>query len=160
MHTQQPLTVKGVEDLIKAWSRDNKLPRGGWKQVWENTLAEHVRENVSGLTLERATDARPAHKRGSEFGAITSPGTAEWKDIDMSGNGQKPDFLEFQTPIGRVVFRKHCGAAAGHGRQPAQAKVRPGNGRADHALQGYAYVAEGGTGYYAYPAPYSSGAGA
>jgi hypothetical protein len=73
MHTQQPLTVKGVEDLIKAWSRDNKLPRGGWKQVWENTLAEHVRENVSGLTLERATDARPAHRRGSEFGSITSP---------------------------------------------------------------------------------------
>lgn len=73
MHTQQPLTVKGVEDLIKAWSRDNKLPRGGWKQVWENTLAEHVRENVSGLTLERATDARPAHRRGSEFGAITGP---------------------------------------------------------------------------------------
>jgi hypothetical protein len=72
MHTQQPLTVKGVEDLIKAWSRDKKLPRGGWKQVWDNALAEHVRENSGGLTLERATDARPAHRRGSEFGAITS----------------------------------------------------------------------------------------
>jgi hypothetical protein len=73
LYVPQPLTVKGVEDLIKAWSRDKKLPRGGWKRVWENSLAEHVRENVSGLTLERATDARPAHRRGSEFGEITSP---------------------------------------------------------------------------------------
>jgi hypothetical protein len=74
MHTQSPLSVKGVEDLVKAYARDKKLGRGKWQQVWENYLAEHVRENSGGLTLERATDARPAHKRGSEFGALASPG--------------------------------------------------------------------------------------
>jgi hypothetical protein len=77
MYTQSPLSVKGVEDLIKAWSRANNLPRGAWKQVWENHVSEYVKENVGGLTLERATDARPAHKRGSEFGAITGPGNQQ-----------------------------------------------------------------------------------
>jgi hypothetical protein len=82
MHTQSPLTVKGVEDLIKAYARQNGLPRGGWSQVWDNYLAEHVRENTGGLTLERATDARPAHRRGSEFGALASPG-------QQYGNGER-----------------------------------------------------------------------
>lgn len=79
MHTQQFLTVKGVEDLIKAYARQNGLGRGNWQKVWDNYIAEHVRENVSGLTLERATDARPAHKRGSEFGSLVSPGQMDGK---------------------------------------------------------------------------------
>lgn len=82
MHTLSPLSVKGVEDLIKAWSRTNNLGRGKWQMVWDNYLAEHVKENVSGLTLERATDARPAHRRGSEFGALVSPG-------QQHGNGER-----------------------------------------------------------------------
>lgn len=82
MHTYSPLSVKGVEDLVKAYARANGLGRGKWQQVWENYLAEHVRENSGGLTLERATDARPAHKRGSEFGALASPG-------QQYGNGER-----------------------------------------------------------------------
>lgn len=74
MHdTPKFLSVKGIEDLVKAYARTAKLGRGKWKQVWENNIQPHVRENVSGLTLERATDARPAHRRGSEFGAL-NPG--------------------------------------------------------------------------------------
>jgi hypothetical protein len=71
LYTQSPLTVKGVEDLIKAYARDHKLGRGKWQMVWDNHLSEHVRENTGGLTLERASDARPAYRRGSEFGPIT-----------------------------------------------------------------------------------------
>ena len=67
------LSVKGIEDLVKAYARKMNLGRGKWKHVWENNIQPHVRENVSGLTLERATDARPAHRRGSEFGAL-NPG--------------------------------------------------------------------------------------
>lgn len=71
MHdTPKFLSVKGIEDLVKSYARKNGLGRGKWKQVWENNIAPHVRENVSGLTLERATDARPAHRRGSEFGSL------------------------------------------------------------------------------------------
>ena len=66
------LSVKGIEDLVKAYARKMNLGRGKWKQVWENNIQPHVRENVSGLTLERATDARPAHRRGSEFGALNA----------------------------------------------------------------------------------------
>jgi hypothetical protein len=69
----QFLSVKGIEDLVKAYARKHNLGRGKWKQLWDNNIAEHVRENVSGLTLERATDARPAHRKGSEFGALPSP---------------------------------------------------------------------------------------
>lgn len=82
MYTQSPLSVKGVEDLIKAYARQHNLGRGKWQLVWDNHLQEYVREDVSGLTLERATDARPAHKRGSEFGALVSPG-------QQHGNGER-----------------------------------------------------------------------
>lgn len=74
MHTQQFMSVKGVEDLVKAWTRKQGFGRGKWQTVWENYIAEHVIENAGGLTLERATDARPAHKRGSEFGTLNAPG--------------------------------------------------------------------------------------
>lgn len=75
MHTQVFASVKGIEDFIKAWSRAKGLGRGKWQQVWENNLADYVREDAGGLTLERATDARPAHKRGSEFGTLVPNGT-------------------------------------------------------------------------------------
>lgn len=82
LHNHSPLTVKGVEDLIKAYARQHGLGRGKWLQVWDNHISEHVRENTGGLTLERASDARPAHKRGSEFGALVSPG-------QQHGNGER-----------------------------------------------------------------------
>lgn len=82
MHTQQFLSVLGVENLIKAWSRTNGFGRGKWMQVWENHIADHVREHAGGLTLERATDARPAHKRGSEFGSLI-PGQMDGKVLTI-----------------------------------------------------------------------------
>ena len=63
-------TAKQIEDVIKQYSRDNKLPRGGWKSVYDNTVGEFIRETNSGLTLEKAIDGRPAHRRGSEFTAL------------------------------------------------------------------------------------------
>jgi hypothetical protein len=81
IHTQSFLSVKGVEDLIKQWSRKHGLGRGKWQEVWSNHLSDYVRENAGGLTLERATDARPAHKRGSEFGAISTPSQQSGKIV-------------------------------------------------------------------------------
>jgi hypothetical protein len=72
------VSVKAVEDYVKAWSRKHGFARGKWKAAWENHIAEHVLENVTGLTLERATDARPAHKRGGEFGTLV-PGQMDEK---------------------------------------------------------------------------------
>lgn len=63
-------TAKQVEDVIKQYAKDHKLPRGGWKGVYDNVVGEYIRETSSGLTLEKAIDGRPAHKRGSEFGAL------------------------------------------------------------------------------------------
>lgn len=63
-------TAKHVEDLLKQYARQNKLPRGGWKQLYENVVGKYIRETAEGLTLERAIDGRPAHKRGSEFGVL------------------------------------------------------------------------------------------
>jgi hypothetical protein len=74
LYAKSFVSVKAVEDFIKAWSRKHGFGRGKWQQVWENHLAQFVLENASGLTLERATDARPAHKRGSEFGTLTPDG--------------------------------------------------------------------------------------
>lgn len=67
-------TVKGIEDTMKVKCR--VLGRGKWKAVWDEHIQPLVREYVGGLTLERATDGRPAHKRGSEFGALAAPNTA------------------------------------------------------------------------------------
>lgn len=70
-------TAKHVEDVIKMYARKHKLPRGGWKQLYDNVVGEYIRETNGGLTLEKAIDGRPAHKRGSEFGPITSPATSD-----------------------------------------------------------------------------------
>lgn len=63
-------TPKHIEDVLKQYARMHNLPRGGWKQLYDNVVGEYIVEQASGLTLERAIDGRPAHKRGSEFGAI------------------------------------------------------------------------------------------
>lgn len=63
-------TPKHIEDLLKQYARQNKLPRGGWKQLYENVVGKYIRETAEGLTLERAIDGRPAHRRGSEFGVL------------------------------------------------------------------------------------------
>lgn len=66
-------TPKQIEDVIKHYAKDHNLPRGGWKQVYDNVVGEYIRETNGGLTLERAIDGRPAHKKGSEFGALLGP---------------------------------------------------------------------------------------
>lgn len=63
-------TPKHIEDVLKQYARVHNLPRGGWKQLYDNVVGEYIVEQASGLTLERAIDGRPAHKRGSEFGEI------------------------------------------------------------------------------------------
>lgn len=65
-------TAKHVEDIIKLYAKDHKLPRGGWKGVYDTVVSEYIRENANGLTLEKAIDGRPAYKRGSEFAPITA----------------------------------------------------------------------------------------
>lgn len=63
-------TPKHIEDVIKQYARQHKLPRGGWKMLYDNVVGKYIRETASGLTLEKAIDGRPAHKRGSEFGVL------------------------------------------------------------------------------------------
>lgn len=63
-------TPKHIEDVLKQYARQNKLPKGGAKQLYDNVVGQYIRETASGLTLERAIDGRPAHKRGSEFGVL------------------------------------------------------------------------------------------
>lgn len=63
-------TPKHIEDVLKQYARQHHLPRNGWKMLYDNVVGEYIRETASGLTLERAIDGRPAHKRGSEFGVI------------------------------------------------------------------------------------------
>lgn len=63
-------TPKHIEDVIKQFSRVTKMKRGAWKNVYTEVVGPYIRETNSGLTLERAIDGRPAHKRGSEFSAI------------------------------------------------------------------------------------------
>lgn len=63
-------TPKHIEDVLKQYARQHSLPRNGWKMLYDNVVGEYIRETASGLTLERAIDGRPAHKRGSEFGVI------------------------------------------------------------------------------------------
>ena len=68
-------TPKHIEDVCKLYAQENKLPRGGWKGIYDNVAGPYIRETHSGLTLEKAIDGRPAHKRGSEFGVLAAPGT-------------------------------------------------------------------------------------
>lgn len=66
-------TPKHIEDVIKQYAKTHRLPRGGWKQVYDNVVGAYIRETANGLALEKAIDGRPAHKRGSEFGSIQAP---------------------------------------------------------------------------------------
>jgi len=63
-------TPAHIEKVLKQYAQVNKLPRGAWKQLYENVVGQYIRETAEGLTLERAIDGRPAHKRGSEFGVL------------------------------------------------------------------------------------------
>jgi Protein of unknown function (DUF2800). len=63
---------KHIEDIIKQYARDLQLERGQWKQIYQNVCGAYILETNSGLTLERAIDGRPAHKRGNEFTPITN----------------------------------------------------------------------------------------
>ena len=54
----------------KQYARQHRLPAGGWKMLYDNVVGEYIKEQAGGLTLERAIDGRPAHKRGSEFGVL------------------------------------------------------------------------------------------
>lgn len=63
-------TPKHIEDVLKQYARQHRLPRGGWKGLYDNVVGPYIRELNGGLTLERAIDGRPAHKRGSEFGVL------------------------------------------------------------------------------------------
>lgn len=63
-------TPKHIEDVIKQYARQFNLPRGGWKKVYDNVVGQYINEIANGLTLERAIDGRPAHRRGSEFGVL------------------------------------------------------------------------------------------
>lgn len=69
-------TPKHIEDVIKQYARVHHLPRGGWKALYDNVVGEYIRETASGLTLEKAIDGRPAHRRGSEFGEINPANVA------------------------------------------------------------------------------------
>ncbi len=63
------LTVPGVERMVK--QKYKTFKRGRWKEVWDEYFRPHIREFSGSLTLERETDGRPAHTRGSEFGTVT-----------------------------------------------------------------------------------------
>lgn len=69
----EPESVAGYERFVKAFARD--MGRNTWRTVWDNTVGIHVTEFSGGLTLERATDARPEHRRGSEFDQLAPPPT-------------------------------------------------------------------------------------
>jgi hypothetical protein len=69
-------TPKHIEDIIKQYARVSQLKRGEWKSLYTQVVGEYIRETASGLTLERAIDGRPAHRRGGEFGPIQQPPNA------------------------------------------------------------------------------------
>lgn len=71
LYSQKPESVAGVERYFK--QRFKSFGRGAWKDAWNNQVKEHIREFSGSLTLERASDGRPAHSRGSEFGALVTP---------------------------------------------------------------------------------------
>lgn len=73
-------TPKHIEDVIKMYAKAHYLPRGGWKAIYDNVVGAYIRETANGLALEKAIDGRPAHKRGSEFGTLEPPATANQAD--------------------------------------------------------------------------------
>lgn len=74
-------TPKHIEDVIKAYAKAHDAPRGGWKNVYDAVVSEYIRETAMGLTLERAIDGRPAHKRGSELGSLVPAPSQDVKII-------------------------------------------------------------------------------
>jgi hypothetical protein len=74
-------TPKQIEDVIKRYAADMGLVRGDWKRIYANVVGPYIRETSSGLTLERAIDGRPAHKRGSEFGSLVPAPSQDIKII-------------------------------------------------------------------------------
>jgi hypothetical protein len=70
-------TPKHIEDIMKSYCRQSGLTvRGGWKNVYDAVVGPYIRETANGLSLEKAIDGRPAHKRGSEFGTVEDPATS------------------------------------------------------------------------------------
>lgn len=68
LYEHHALTVAGVERMVK--QKYKHFKRGRWKEVWDEYFRPHIREFSGSLTLERETDGRPAHTRGSEFGSL------------------------------------------------------------------------------------------
>ena len=66
-------SAKQFEDMVKAYARTHNLPRGAWKNIYDSLAGAYIRETHNGLSLEKAIDGRPTHKRGSEFGTIENP---------------------------------------------------------------------------------------
>jgi hypothetical protein len=67
-------TPKHIEDVIKQYARMSAISvRGGWKNVYDAVVGPYIRETANGLSLEKAIDGRPAHKRGNEFGVLNPP---------------------------------------------------------------------------------------
>jgi hypothetical protein len=64
-------TVAGVERFYKKRFRD--FGNGAWKKAWDNNVSEYINEFSGGMSLVRASDGRPAHTRGSEFGSLITP---------------------------------------------------------------------------------------
>jgi hypothetical protein len=73
-------SAKAIEDVLKQYARQHHLPQGGWKMLYDNVVGAYIKEHAGGLTLERAIDGRPAHKRGSEFGSL-DPATSQTSTI-------------------------------------------------------------------------------
>lgn len=71
LYTRKPESVAGVERFFK--EKFKHFGQGKWKQAFNNVVQPHIREFSGSLTLEKATDGRPEHSKGSEFGAITAP---------------------------------------------------------------------------------------
>lgn len=69
-------TPAHIEGVIKQYAKVHNLPRGGWKGVYDNVVGPYIIETHSGLTLEKAIDGRPAHRRGSEFDTLVSAPTS------------------------------------------------------------------------------------
>lgn len=69
LYTKKPESVAGIERFIKQTYKH--FGSGKWKTAYDELIAPHVRDFSGSLTLERATDGRPSHSRGSEFGAIS-----------------------------------------------------------------------------------------
>jgi hypothetical protein len=68
MYETVPLTVPAIEKMVK--QKYKNFGNGKWKAIWDEYFRPHIREYSGSLTLERDTDGRPAHTRGSEFGSI------------------------------------------------------------------------------------------